>query len=97
MKPLTHSKRVLHHSERAKIDMIKTAAVMVLATSTVLAGCLSDEQAGMPALAPAARAPATCADALYNVVQAEKAYDEFLAGADQVREAVLAANRLCGQ
>ena len=76
--------------------MIKTAMFMV--TVTMLAGCLSEEQAVMPTLAPVATpAPATCADALYNVVQAEKAYDAFQAGVDQVSRAVLAANRLCGQ
>ena len=75
-----------------------TNAAAMMAALVVLAGCLTEDQARAPALAPAAApVPATCADALYNVVQAEKAYDEFLAGVDQVREAVLAANRLCGQ
>ena len=48
----------------------------------ILAGCLSEEQAGVPTTAPAFQAPtaASCEDALFNVVQAERAYDDFLAG-----------------
>ena len=66
--------------------------MLMLATVVVLSGCLAD---GQPVSSP--KTPATCADALQKVVQAEQAYDYMLAGADQVRDAVLAANRLCGQ
>lgn len=77
--------------------MLCRNAILTAAMFFVFAGCLSEDHAGMsPALAPT-KAPSTCADALYNVVQAEKAYDAFQTGADQVREAVLAANRLCDQ
>lgn len=62
----------------------------------MLAGCIAEEQAVVSALRPTT-APATCTDALYNVVQAEQSYDAIIASANQVREAVLAANSLCGQ
>ena len=57
-------------------------------TVPLLSGCLAEEQMNPPT---------SCTDALQDVVHAEQAYDDMLAGADHVRNAVLAANRLCGQ
>ena len=71
-----------------------TSVKLLLLTATfLLAGCLEDGSS----LVLVPREPANCKEALNQVVQAERDYDAYLAGTGQVREAVLAANRLCGQ
>ena len=74
-----------------------SAVLPMLAAILLLASCVADEQGMSPPMLTVPATPSTCKDALYEVVQAERAYDLGLAGTDHVREAVLAANRLCGQ
>ena len=70
--------------------------IFALAAAFILASCVTDEQGTLIQLtAPAT--PATCKDALYEVVQARRAYDLGMAGTEEVRQAVLHANSLCGQ
>ena len=72
------------------------APLPILLTTFLLASCV-DEEHGTSPLLLTAPTPSTCKDALYEVVQAERAYDLGMAGTEHVRKAVLDANRLCGQ
>ena len=71
--------------------------ILLSSAAILLVGCVEDEQGVSPFSLTASATPSTCKDALYEVVQAERAYDLGMAGSEQVRQAVLAANRLCGQ
>ena len=95
-------KDLQHHPvAREQIQSPMTKETVGLLTIVMLAGCVSvmEEQAGVPMVTSVFQTPTatTCKDALYHVVQAERAYDQYLAGTDQVREAVLVADRLCGK
>ncbi|MDE0695285.1 MAG: hypothetical protein OXH76_05565 [Boseongicola sp.] len=76
------------------MNMTTPEAALVVGSVLLLAGCVEN---GTTFPMTVSQEPLDCNDALYEVVQAERAYHDGLAGTDQVREAVLAANRLCGQ
>ena len=72
--------------------VIHSSVAVVMLTS-----CVASENEVSPLLLTAPAAPSTCKDALHEVVQSRRAYDLGLAGTEQVRQAVLAASRVCGQ
>ena len=74
---------------------------LTLAT-VLLTGCIDYEEQGQqgPSTSQGSRLTDksdNCIRALQSVVLAEQAYDLGMAGTDHVRQAVLAANKLCGQ